>query len=183
MVSSRSLTRHGLSLMLALVFMLTGGLSGIARADQPAPDDAQLTGTVQVSGDVRAPTMFTLDALRALPARTESVTFGTDAGPQSHTYAGCQLDALITATDPNVDVAAKHPLLTVTVLATGADGYAAAVAWAEIAPTLSARPALVAYTEDGKPLPQPRLVLPGDIEGARYVSDLTDLRVVNLAHA
>jgi hypothetical protein len=182
MVLSRSLTRRCLPLVLATAVMLIGGLSGIARADEPAPDDSQLTGTVQVSGDVRTPIAFTPDAMRALPAQTESVTFGTDAGPQSHTYTGCQLDALITATNPNVDVAAKHPLLTVTVLATGADGYAAAVAWAEIAPTLSIKPALVAYTEDGKPLAAPRLVLPGDIEGARYVNDLTDLRVVNLAH-
>jgi len=42
---------------------------------------------------------------------------------------------------------------------------------------------LVAYTEDGLPLGQPRLVVPGDLEGARYVRDLVDLRVANLAPA
>ena len=36
-------------------------------------------------------------------------------------------------------------------------------------------------TEDGNPLDQPRLVVPDDLGGARYVKDLTDLRVVNLA--
>ena len=40
---------------------------------------------------------------------------------------------------------------------------------------------LVAYIEDGQPLDRPRLVVPGDVEGARYVGDLTELRVVRLA--
>ncbi len=39
----------------------------------------------------------------------------------------------------------------------------------------------MAYTEDGNSLDQPRLVFPDDLGGARYVKDLTDLRVVNLA--
>ena len=72
-------------------------------------------------------------------------------------------------------------MLTTAILATGADGYSAALAWAEISPTLTAKPALVAYTEDGNPLDQPRLVVPDDLGGARYVKDLTELRVVNLA--
>ena len=83
---------------------------------------------------------------------------------------------------PNVDANAKHPLLPVAVLAIGADGYCAAVAWREIAPDLTATPVLVAYTEDGQPLDQPRLVVPGDVKGARYVSSLAELRLVNLAH-
>ena len=59
--------------------------------------------------------------------------------------------------------------------------HSAALAWAEISPTLTAKPALVAYTEDDNPLDQPRLVAPDDLGGARYVKDLTELRVVNLA--
>jgi hypothetical protein len=73
--------------------------------------------------------------------------------------------------------------LSIVVLATGADGYRAALAWAEGSPELSATPILVAYTEDGLPLGQPRLVIPGDLEGVRYVRHLVDLRVVNLAPA
>jgi hypothetical protein len=71
---------------------------------------------------------------------------------------------------------------SIVVLATGADGYRAALAWAEGSPELSATPILVAYTEDGLPLGQPRLI-PGDLEGVRYVRHLVDLRVVNLAPA
>jgi hypothetical protein len=43
-------------------------------------------------------------------------------------------------------------------------------------------PALVGYTQDNVALASPRLVVPDDLSGARYVSDLTELRVVNLAH-
>jgi hypothetical protein len=54
------------------------------------------------------------------------------------------------------------------------------VSWGEIAPEFAATPVLVAHTEDGRELDQPRLVVPGDIKGARYVSDLIEVRVVNL---
>ena len=64
---------------------------------------------------------------------------------------------------------------------TGADGYAATPACADFSPELAARPAVVAYAEDGKPLGQPRVVVPADLSGARYVRDLIDLCVVNLA--
>lgn len=105
----------------------------------------------------------------------------TGAGAQSHTYTGCDVDAVIAASDPLVDAAAKHPSLAIAILATGADGYSAALSWGDISPSLAPRPALVAYSEDGASLDQPRLVVPSDLEGARYVSDLTQLRVVNLA--
>ena len=103
-------------------------------------------------------------------------------GPQSHTYVGAALIDVVTPAFPDVDESTKHPLLSVAILAIGADGYTAAVSWAEIAPDLTATPVLVAYTEDGQPLDRPRLVVPGDLEGARYVSSLTELRLVNLAH-
>ena len=63
----------------------------------------------------------------------------------------------------------------------GADGYRAALAWAEASPELSMAPVLVAYTEDGLPLEQPTLVVSGDLGGARYVRDVVDLRIINLA--
>jgi hypothetical protein len=46
---------------------------------------------------------------------------------------------------------------------------------------MAPKPPMVAYAEDGNPLEQPRLVVPADTDGARYVRDLLDLQVVNLA--
>jgi hypothetical protein len=37
-----------------------------------------------------------------------------------------------------------------------------------------------AYAEDGRALEKPRLVVPGDGKGGRYVGRLTELRVVDL---
>jgi hypothetical protein len=102
-------------------------------------------------------------------------------GPQSHTYVGPTLIDIVTAADPAVDPADHHALLPVVVVATGAGDYTATVAWGEISPDFAATPVLVDCTEDGNELDQPRLVMPGDIRGGRYVRDLTELRVVNLA--
>lgn len=71
-------------------------------------------------------------------------------------------------------------MLSIAILATGADGYHVPLAWAEISPEFTATPVLVAYTEDDKSLDQPRLIVPGDIEGGRCVNDLTELRVVSI---
>jgi hypothetical protein len=86
----------------------------------------------------------------------------------------------VTAADPAVDPGRKHPSLPLTILVTGADGYAAALSRGEISPDLAAAPVLIAYAEDDHPLDRPRLVVPGDVEGARDVSDLVDVRVVDL---
>ena len=71
----------------------------------------------------------------------------------------------------------KNDQAALAVTATGADGYAATVSYGEIAPDLGNRGILISTAEDGQPLPQPRLVVPGDVKGARYVSELVDLRV------
>jgi hypothetical protein len=88
---------------------------------------------------------------------------------------------VVTQAQPVGDAAAKHPLLSLAILATGADGYSAASAWGEVSESMAPKPPMVAYAEDGNPLEQPRLVVPADTDGARYVRDLLDLQVVNLA--
>jgi DMSO/TMAO reductase YedYZ molybdopterin-dependent catalytic subunit len=155
--------------------------AAFANAEPPRTEVAP--GAVAVTGDVRAPRTLTTDDIRALPTQSRSVTFETQAGRQSHTYDGATLSDVVSPALPNVDDAAKHPFLPVAILAVGADGYSASVAWAELSPELTANPVLVAYTEDGQPLDRPRLVVPGDVEGARYVSDLVELRVENLARS
>ncbi|WP_226863302.1 molybdopterin-dependent oxidoreductase [Mycolicibacterium baixiangningiae] len=154
-----------------------GLLLGAPVSHAESPHDRSLT----VSGDVHAALDLTTSELRAYPSRTELVTFVTDAGPQTHVYEGAPLEALITASQPIVDDAAEHPLLTVAIVAIGGDGYAATLSWADAAPPLARRPALVAWMEDGVWLDGPRLVVPGDVGGARYVKGLSELRVVQLA--
>ena len=39
---------------------------------------------------------------------------------------------------------------------------------------------LLAIAQDGAALARPRLVVPGDVEGGRYVSDVVELKVVRV---
>lgn len=45
-------------------------------------------------------------------------------------------------------------------------------------PDFGNRAVLLATAEDGKTLAQPRLVVPGDVKGGRYVTDVVGLHVV-----
>ncbi|HEY3682043.1 MAG TPA: hypothetical protein VGL93_03345 [Streptosporangiaceae bacterium] len=57
----------------------------------------------------------------------------------------------------------------------------AALSWGEIDPDFGATPALLAYTEDHKPLPRPRLIVPGDLKGGRYVSNVATVSLHRVA--
>lgn len=170
----------------AAAVLLVGGCSTATEA--AADSDTTTTsssvaapaaGEVAVSGDVEHPTTLTLDDLRGLPQFTEPVVFESSQGVQQHTYDGAALRDIVDAAGPSVDAEAKNPLLTVAIVGVGSDGYAATLAWGEISPDFAATDVLVAHTEDGVALEQPRLVVPGDIKGGRYVSDLVELRVVD----
>ncbi|MFI7135481.1 hypothetical protein ACIBQ1_58205 [Nonomuraea sp. NPDC050153] len=65
------------------------------------------------------------------------------------------------------------------VTATGSDGYHATVAWAELDPSFSGKKVLLAVAQDGAKLDKqgPRLVVPGDVKGGRYVSGVVRLYV------
>lgn len=144
-----------------------------------ASSSTAAAGEVAVSGNVANPTTLTLDDLRGLPQSTEAVVFESSQGVQQHTYDGAALRDIVDAAAPSVDADAKNPLLTVAIVGVGSDGYAATVAWGEISPDFAATDVLVAHTEDGVALEQPRLVVPGDVKGGRYVSDLVELRIVD----
>lgn len=151
---------------------------GSSTVVQPAP-----SGGLNISGAVQNPGAVTADRLRAYAVQTRAVTFDSSQGKQSHEYQGAVLADLIADAHPITDKSAKNPELRLAVLATGSDGYQAVVAWAEFGRDFATTPILVAYTEDGHALPGPRLVVPNDTKGGRYVSNLTDLRVVDLGAA
>jgi hypothetical protein len=67
------------------------------------------------------------------------------------------------------------------VLATGADGYQAIIAWGELDPDFGAQPVLVAWQRDGQPLGEgqgiARLVVPADKRGGRHVATIARLEL------
>ena len=167
--------------VLAVVLMLIIGLLGQVGTSHAQPAPTPGAGDLTISGDVDEPVSFSPESLRTLPSRVESVTFRAGSEMQTHSYLGVPVDVLIGSAQPHLSAGTKHPDITLAVVATGADGYSVALSWAEISPALAPRPALVAWSEDGTPLTEARLVLPDDLTGARYVSALTDLKVVQLA--
>jgi hypothetical protein len=146
-----------------------------------APTTRVPAGAVVITGAVRQPMTLSLDGLRAYPPRTQAVSFGAAKGQESHTYQGAALTDVMAKVDVVMAPSVKNPQLRLAVLASGADGYEAVVSWGEFSPDFGAIPVLLAYTEDGKPLSAPRLVVPGDKKGGRYVSGLTGLKVVDLS--
>lgn len=132
-----------------------------------------------VSGDVPSPITITGEQLRTLPSYTQGAAFDSSRGPQQHTYVGSRLIDVMNTAGALGD-SDEHTQLAAAVVAVGADRYTAAVAWGEISPDFAVSPVLVAYTQDGVDLERPRLVVPGDVKGGRFVADLTELRLVKL---
>jgi hypothetical protein len=65
------------------------------------------------------------------------------------------------------------------VAAVGSDGYTAVVFYGETDPNFGNRAVVVSVSEDNKPLDTvgPRLVVPGDVKGGRYVTGVVRLIV------
>jgi hypothetical protein len=167
---------------LLLGALLVGGCGTTApvAAAPPPVQEQPAAGVVRLTGDVREPRDLRVDELAVLPQQTVSVGYGSGSGPQSHTETGVLLADLLPI-EALATTDAKHDELTFGVLAIGSDGYAALVSYGEVSPDFGNRGILLATAEDGTALPRPRLVLPGDVKGGRYVSDVVELRVVRTA--
>jgi DMSO/TMAO reductase YedYZ molybdopterin-dependent catalytic subunit len=160
---------------------------GAPASAPPAPPATSTTsaaapaapGSVAVTGAVKTPSTLTTAQLTAMPQRSVTVTYASGKGQEQHVEAGVPLADLL----PVAALATterKNDQLAFAVLAIGDDGYAATVSYGEVSPDFGNRGVLVALTEDGKALPKPRLVVPGDVKGGRYVSGLVELRVARL---
>lgn len=141
-------------------------------AGAAAAEPAVLEGAVE--------TPLTLDraTLDALPVQTVAVRFETSKGPESGTYRGVLLWDLLTKAGL-VNAPGKNTVLRHSLMATGADGYAVAVAVGEIAPDLEGKAVVVAFEGgEGKAgYDHLRLIVPGDRHGGRAVSDLLSIEV------
>jgi hypothetical protein len=176
------MSRMRLSLGLAAIALAAGCAAPAAATAPPAAATMSVAppaGAVALTGDVRTPTVLAKADLAGLPQQTVAVSFGTEKGPQQHSETGVALSALLPA-DKLATTAKKNDMLSFAVVAVGVDGYSAAFGYGDVSADFGNRGLLVALTEDGKPLDRPRLVVPGDVKGGRYVSDLTELHVVRL---
>ncbi len=132
---------------------------------------------------VANPGTYTLANLMSFPATTLTTTFLASGSPVTDTYTGVSLWTLLTAagliTNPNI----KNDVLRQYVVAVGSDGYEAIFSLGEIDPAFGDQNDLVAYADTLGQLGAgglsgfARMVVPGDIAGGRYVSNLVGLAV------
>jgi len=118
------------------------------------------------------------ERIAALPRLTQRVGFMTGHGEQQNDWSGPLLwDVLVAAgaVDPGKPAEQVHRVVRIT----GADGYVAAVALAEIGPQFAGRPIQVADQMNGAPLPDHalRLIVPGDRRGGRSVRDVVRIDI------
>ena len=162
-----------LAMMASLAMLLA--LYGCGGSDDPEPS-TQFT----LSGQVNRSGTFTRANLQALPPTTQS------QGPVPGAFTGVSLWTLLTDANGGGDLSTnpqvKNDFLRKYVVATGSDGYQVVVALSEIDPQLGNQPDVIAVAFNGGSLGQDgltRLVIPGDIFGGRYVSNLVSLEVLD----
>ena len=117
-----------------------------------------------------------LAELQALPPVTVEVQHTEANAVQRTSFTGALLWSLVSAAGP-VDEPGKRTFLQHSVLARGRDGYAVVLAIGELDPNFEGKQVLVAYAQDGKPLPALRLVVPVDARAGRSVRDLASIEV------
>ncbi|TPG49296.1 PEP-CTERM sorting domain-containing protein [Roseomonas nepalensis] len=161
-------------------------LAGIDVVQAPSnpPQGGSSSSSFTLSGLVQRPTLYDAVSLAALPALTESVTYTSGGRPVSAIFTGVSLWSLLVSAGLVTDPGVKNSELRQYVLATGSDGYEAAFSLGELDPRFggSANANLVAFAQDGQPLGADgfaRLVVPGDLAGGRYVSNLVSLQVLD----
>jgi hypothetical protein len=139
---------------------------------------------VLVAGQVGDPGIYNLPA--TMPVTMESATYQAAGVPVSDTYTGTTLWDLLTDAGGVTVTSAKNDILSKYVIATGSDGYQAVFSLGEIDPSFGNQPVLIAYADTAGQLGPhgsdglARVVVPGDIAGGRYVSDLVSLKVKSL---
>ncbi|HEX2301523.1 MAG TPA: molybdopterin-dependent oxidoreductase [Pseudonocardiaceae bacterium] len=129
-------------------------------------------GSFEVTGNVAHRLRLGVAGLQALPSRTVEVTFQSGTGVQRHVYTGPRLFDVLALAGARFDPQIKSDKLRHFVSVTASDGYRALVAYGEIDPDFEGKDVLLATTEDGRSLAAegPRLVVPGDSHGGRYVT-------------
>lgn len=121
-----------------------------------------------------------LSDLQQMPAESEQVSFVAGGTPEQHTFKGTRLFNVLNAAKVQFDPKVKNSQLRGYVLVTATDGYQSVVSWGELDPNFGNAAILLAWDQDGKPFSDkdgPRLTVPGDKFGGRYVSGVARIEV------
>jgi molybdate transport system substrate-binding protein len=141
---------------------------------EPAPPSPGLL--VQRAGQTSR--VIASERIAALTPITQRVGFMTGHGEQQNEWTGPLLWDVLVASGA-IDAARPAEQVHLAVRVIGADGYAAVIALAEIAPQFAGRPIQVADHMNGAPIPDHalRLIVPGDRRGGRSVRDVVRIDI------
>jgi len=149
-----------------------------AVAGQQAARDAETSRGFDVTGKVQHPLHRTASDLEKLPSIEVHASFLGMHGKETATYTGVSLwDVLMQA--GAFDPSKPRSRVAIVVYVTGRDGYTVALAIPEMDPAFEGKHVIIAYRKDGQLLPHGdvRLVVPGDLHGARSVRDVVAIAV------
>jgi molybdate transport system substrate-binding protein len=137
-------------------------------------------GLLSFDGQVLNPLLLDVEAVRAnFTPYTVEATYLSGEETVTATFTGVLLWDVISAAQPNFNADVRNDKLGMYIVATGRDGYQAAISLGEIDPEFGGAQILVAYDQDGQPLAEGdgpfRLVVPDDARGGRYVRQLANL--------
>ena len=139
------------------------------------------SSTLYIIGAVKIPSKYDLNTLKGL--KMTDVTVQGQNGQASTTYSGVLLTDLLASAGGVQLKASKNDFLRKGIVATGTDGYSCMIVGGEIDPRFAPTSILVATSTNGSALPASdgfvRLIVPGDQAMGRFVSNLTELQVVD----
>ena len=170
---------HVLSLMRRFVF--TAALLGAVAAVAGAQSGASTLTLVGFDGVTK---QLGLAELQALP-QVEL----TDSSPATGAarFRGPAVRTLVSLVGAPEGRALRGPSMTLVILAEAADGYKVAYTLAELDEQFGARTAFVVLTQNGQPLSAAdgpfRIVIAGETHRARWIRQLTTLRVARAGEA
>jgi len=117
-------------------------------------------------------------------AKAPRTTVSVNDHDKPATFEGITLSALLAAAGMPPTDKMKGPQLTQALLFEASDGYKVVFALAEIDPAFGTREIILADTRDGKPLDARegpfRVIAPGDKRGARWIRQVTAVKIVNV---
>jgi hypothetical protein len=160
----------------------------VGSLPEPGPTGpGGIAASAKLSGAVADPAIITPETLSRLnQSQTETATYLSGSGSVTDTYTGVSLWNLVQDAGLLTDPSIKNDLLNFVVVATGSDGYRAAFSLGEINPAFGNQQDIVAYADQKGQLGSGgtdgamRIVVPGDVAGGRYVSNLTSLQVMDV---
>jgi len=167
------------------IALLMIGIIGIGGSPLRAACPGGVSTSFTVSGDVNNRAVFNLSKLQQFPPAQEDVTYFAASSVETESFTGVLLWHLLNdppvngiVTDPNV----KNDILHKILIVTGTDCYQSVFGAGEFDPSFGGSQIMVAYATGGQSLGDDgfaRIVVPGDKQGGRFVSNIAAIEVLD----